>query len=146
MKAWIRLSGPMVLTSKCRRTVSGDVSRTGAMPSRRPAFERRISILDMLCLHLRISTAVDGSVSFVRSSLTMMTLLFLPTGTVLRELVAADVSRTAAMMVVFGRVMRVEKMPFPMPLPAPVMRYVSSGIIETVEFLDMRTTIVELCW
>jgi len=146
MKAWIRVRGPIVLTSKWRRTVSGDVSRTGAMPSRRPALERRTSILDMLCLDLRISTAVDGSESIVASSLTMMILLSLPTGTVLRELVAVDVSRTAAMMVVFGRVMRADRMPFPMPLPAPVMRYVSSDIIDKVEFVEPRTTTVEYCW
>lgn len=108
------------------------------MVSRRPALESKMSTLAMLCLDFSSSTAAAGSLSTVASSFTMMILLSLPTGIELRDLVPAAVSRTAAMIVVFGRVMIAERMPFPIPLPAPVMTYVSPDMLDVDASLSWR--------
>jgi hypothetical protein len=52
----------------------------------------------------------------------MISVLFLPMGTEEREAVEEETSRTAAIMVVLGRRMKVSRRPRPMPLFAPVMR------------------------
>lgn len=89
-----------------------------------------MSILVMECLLASSWTAEAASVSIVASSLTIMILLSVPTGREWRDLLAAVTSRTAAIMVVFGRRMRAERMPLPIPRPAPVITYVRADIVQ----------------
>lgn len=101
-----------------------------ASSSRRPALEMRTSSLVILCVVLSSETAVEGSVSEAESILTVIILLFSPTGTVEKIWRAEVTSRTAAMTMVFGRATRASRTPFPRPLLAPVMRYVVSDMVK----------------
>lgn len=132
-KAWMRMSGPMVLTSKCLRTASAGVSSVGAMISRSPALETRTSTL-VMPWDLSSLTASAASVAEVESILTVMILLPAPTFTVLKVFLAASTLRTAAMTVLLGRAARTSRRPSPMPRLAPVITYVSPDIVKVNVF------------
>ncbi len=58
-----------MLTSKCLRTSSAGISKTGAMRPMYPAFEMSISTLAMSCFVFNSFTASAASVADVESSL-----------------------------------------------------------------------------
>ena len=128
-KAWIRLSGPMVLTSRCSRTFWAGVCRVGAINPIRPALEIRMSTLVMECFVSSSLTAEAGSESTVESTLTTMSLLFLPTVSEDKSWFDLATSRTAAMTVLLARARYVERRALPIPLFAPVMTIVWPDIV-----------------
>jgi hypothetical protein len=73
-----------------------------------------------------------------------MSLLSLPTGTLLRVLVTVGTSCTPATTVEFGRALRISRSPLPMPLPAPVITYVSPGMMILLACIDFQISIAVL--
>jgi len=132
-KAWIRMSGAMVFTSKCFRIASAGVSSAVVTRSRSPALEMRTSTL-VMPWDLSSLTASVGSVADVESILTVMILLPAPSFTVLKTCLADSTLRTAAMTVVWGRAAKTPRRPLPMPRLAPVIRYVSPDISQDMSF------------